>query len=156
MKIGNWAIHGGSGLGLRIAHILDRVMSFFGNLGVLPNFLVTLEVVGRNTGKVQAIPLVMAVVADERYIVSMLGEDVGWVRNLRACGGRAVIRHGRIEQVRLEEVPVQKRAVIIKPFLKRALGARQHIPVDKDAPLDEFEKVAPALPVFRIVSEESC
>jgi hypothetical protein len=137
-------------MGLRLAAILDRFMSFFAKRGVAPDFLVTLDVVGRNTGRVQSIPLVVAIVDGERYIVSMLGADVGWVRNLEACGGRAVIRHGRIEQVRLEKVAVENRARILKFFLKRALGARAHIPVDKDAPISEFEKIAAQFPVYRV------
>jgi hypothetical protein len=41
--------------------------------------------------------LVSAVIADygnERYLVSMLGEGASWVRNVRAAGGPAALRHG--------------------------------------------------------------
>jgi deazaflavin-dependent oxidoreductase (nitroreductase family) len=152
MKIGNWALHGGSGLGLKVAGVLDRFMSWFATRGVAPDFLVTLEVPGRRSGRIYSIPLVVAVVDGERYLVSMLGADVGWVHNLEASGGRAVLLHGKREEVRLEEVPVEQRARLLKPFLKRALGARMHIAVDKDAPLSEFEKVAPTLPVYRIIA----
>jgi hypothetical protein len=31
----------------------------------------------------------------DRYLVSMLGTNVNWVRNLDAAGGQAVLRHGR-------------------------------------------------------------
>jgi hypothetical protein len=34
--------------------------------------------------------------------------------------------------------------------LKRAPNARAHLPVDKDAPLAEFERVAHRFPVFRV------
>ena len=88
----------------------------------------------------------------ERYLVSMLGEDVGWVRNLKANDGRAVIRHGRREDVRLEDVPGERRARLLKLYLKRAHGARPHIPVDKDAPISEFEEIAPQFPVYRVVT----
>jgi hypothetical protein len=30
--------------------------------------------------------------------------------------------------------------------------ARPHMPVDKEAPLAEFEQIAPAFPVFRLAS----
>ena len=53
----------------------------------------------------------------------------------------------------LEEVVADLRAPIIKAYLKRAPGARGHLPVDKDAPLSEFERVAAQIPVFRVVSE---
>jgi len=121
-------------------------------LGVAPNYLVTLEVVGRRSGRAVSFPLVMAVVDGERYLVSMLGSDVAWVRNLRATDGRALLRHGRTERVRLEEIPVEKRGPVVKAFLQRAPGARPHILVDKDAPLEEFEAIAPQIPEVRVLA----
>jgi hypothetical protein len=94
----------------------------------------------------------MAVVGSERYLVSMLGEDVNWVQNQRAANGKAVLRHGRREEIRLEDVPMEMRPVVLKAYLKRAVGARPHIPVHKDAPLSEFAKVAPRIPVFRVTA----
>jgi len=119
-------------------------------LGVAPNYLVTLEVRGRRSGRVIRLPLVMAVVDGERYLVSMLGE-ADWVLNVQASGGNATLLHGRREDVRLQEVAVDQRAPLIKEYLKRAPGARPHVPVDKDAPLSEFEKISEQIPVFRIV-----
>ena len=85
-----------------------------------------------------------------RYLVSMLGERSAWVHNVRAAGGRATIRHGRPQEVRLVEVPPEERAPVIKAYLARAAGARPHIPVDPAAPLDAFAAVAERYPVFRI------
>jgi len=65
---------------------------------------------------------------------------------------RAVLRHGRVEPVRLEEVPVELRPPILKAYLQRAPGARPHIPVDKGAPLQAFAGVAARYPVFRVVA----
>lgn len=93
----------------------------------------------------------MVVVAGERYLVSMLGEEVNWVRNVKAAGGNATLLHGRHEEVRLEEVAADRRAPVLKAYLKRAPGARPHLPIDKDAPLAEFEQVSPRFPVFRVV-----
>jgi hypothetical protein len=94
----------------------------------------------------------VAVVDGQRYLVSMLGENVNWVQNVRAAGGRAALRSGGREEVHLEEVPAEERAPILKVYLQRAPGARPHVPVNKDAPVAEFEKVATAFPVFRVVS----
>lgn len=119
-------------------------------LGVVPNHAVTLEVVGRKSGKTISFPLVMALVDGERYLVSMLGADANWVRNLEATGGRATLRHGQREEVLLTEVAPALRAPILKSYLQRAPGARPHIPVSKDAPLAEFEQVAAQYPVFKV------
>jgi len=135
----------------RVARALDRCTAALYALGVAPNYLVTLEVRGRRSGRTIAVPLVMAVVGGERYVVSMLGEKANWVRNVRAVGGEVAIRHGLREELRLEEVAVDRRAPVLKAYLRRAPNAKAHLPVSKDAPLAEFERVTSWLPVFQIV-----
>ena len=97
------------------------------------------------------LPLVMAVVAGERYLVSMLGEEVDWVRNVKAAGGNVTLCHGRREPVHLEEVAADRRAPVLKAYLQCAPGARPHLPIHKDAPLSEFEQVSSNFPGFRVV-----
>ena len=121
-------------------------------LGIAPNYLVTLEVRGRRSGRMISLPLVIAVIEGERYLVSMLGVEVDWVRNVKAAGGNVTLRHGRREEVHLEEVAADQRAAVLKAYLKRAPGARSHLLVHKDAPLSEFEQVSAQFPVFRVVS----
>lgn len=123
------------------------------SLGIAPNYMVTFEVVGRRSGRVISFPLAMVILDGERYLVSMLGNEAAWVRNVRAAGGHARLRHGRTEQVLLEEVAVEKRARVLKAYLRIAPGARPHIPVDREAPLAEFEKIATAYPIFRLTSD---
>ena len=93
----------------------------------------------------------MAIVGGERYLVSMLGEEVNWVRNVRAAEGNATLRHGHWEEVCLEEVAPERRAPILKAYLQRAPGARPHLPVNKDAPLAGFKGLSDRYPVFRVV-----
>ncbi len=119
-------------------------------LGFFPQWLARLEVAGRKTGAPHSIPVAIARYEGDRYLVSMLGERSEWVRNVRAAGGRAILRHGIREPVDLVEVPVERRAPIIKAYVKIAPGARPHIPVDKDAPVVDFEPIAATYPVFRI------
>jgi deazaflavin-dependent oxidoreductase (nitroreductase family) len=123
-----------------------------GSTGILRDLLVTLDVVGRKSGRIISLPVVVAVVDGQRYVVSMLGNDASWVRNVRAADGQAMLR-GRVrEPIVLEEVPATERPPILKAYLRRAPGARPHIPVDKDAELADFAKIASALPVFRVRS----
>jgi deazaflavin-dependent oxidoreductase (nitroreductase family) len=136
-----------------LARMLNRAWAALFSSGLLPDYMVTLEVTGRKSGRTISLPVAVAVVHGERYLVSMLGEQVNWVHNIRAAGGRAVFRrHGR-EEVLLAEVPAEQRAPILKAYLKRAPGARPHVPVDKDAPLAEFEKIAAAFPVFQVAKD---
>lgn len=133
------------------ARFLNRGWAIAHARGIAPYYLVTLEVRGRRSGRTISFPLVMAVADGERYLVSMLGREVAWVRNVEAAAGRAVLRHGRTEQVRLEELPSERRAPVLKAYLRRAPGARPHVAVDKDAPLEEFQAIAAQIPVFRVL-----
>jgi len=148
LAIKRWLYRGGHPN--RLARIINKGWAYFHALGIFPNYLVTLEVTGRQSGKKIDFPLAMTVMNGERYLVSMLGENANWVRNVRANNGMARLRHGISEEVMLVEVDVQKRAPILKAFLRHAPGARPHIPVDKDAQVAEFEKIASRYPVFRV------
>ena len=137
-----------------IARSLNRVTAAVASSGVASDYLVTLEVAGRKSGRTVSLPLVIAVVDGQRYLVSMLGDNVQWVQNARASGGRAVLHSSGREEIQLEEVPADQRAPILKAYLQRAPGARPHMPVNKDAALAEFQKVAATFPVFRVASNK--
>ena len=148
MALKRWMYRGGHPN--KLAKIMNRGWAFLHSLGISPNYMVTLEVVGRQSGKMISFPLAMTVMNGERYLVSMLGEKTNWVRNVKAAGGKARLRHGISEQVLLEEVDVRQRAPVLKAFLQHAPGARPHISISKDAPVSEFEKIASKYPVFRL------
>ncbi len=133
-----------------LAKVQNRGWAILHSLGILPESFVTLEIVGRKSGKTVSFPLAMTVMNGERYLVSMLGEGTNWVRNVRAASGKARLVHGTSEQVILKEVDVGQRAPILKAYLQLAPGARPHMPVSQDAPISEFEKIASKYPVFRL------
>jgi hypothetical protein len=130
--------------------VLNRGWAIAHAAGIWPSRLVTLEVPGRRTGRVTAFPIVLADFDGDRYVVSMLGEQSNWVRNVRAAGGLGVLRHGCREPVRLEEVAPGARAPILRRYLSLAPAPRAFIPVDPYAPVEAFEEIAPHIPVFRV------
>jgi hypothetical protein len=134
----------------RLARVLNRGQAIAHSAGIYPRRLGTLEVPGRRTGRIISFPVVIADYEGERYLVAMLGEHANWVGNVRAAGGRAVLRHGRREAVHLESVAPEARPPILRRYLACAPGARPHIPVDRRAQVDEFERIAPQIPVLRI------
>jgi deazaflavin-dependent oxidoreductase (nitroreductase family) len=138
-----------------IAKTINRLQARTAAKNATSNGLIALEVVGRKSGKAISFPLVMVTVSGQRYLVSMLGENVQWVLNVRASGGKAVLCSGGREDIQLEEIPISQRATILKAYLQVAEGARPHVSVHKDAPLVEFEKIAPEYPVFRLTSSRA-
>ncbi|MGV9666050.1 hypothetical protein ACWDUL_06335 [Nocardia niigatensis] len=134
-----------------LAKALNWISRLQYSAGLLsPHYAVTLEIAGRSTGRPVLLPLVAADFEGDRYLVSMLGADANWVRNVRAAGGRAILHRRGSEAVHLEEIPPDLRAPILRRYLAIAPGARPHISIDRHAPLDEFEKIADQYPVFRI------
>ncbi|KIH99126.1 hypothetical protein LP52_09620 [Streptomonospora alba] len=150
MSLKRWFYRGGRPN--RAARAIDGWTAALYARGIAPDRLVVLEVAGRRTGRTATTPLVMAAVDGERHLVSMLGEGSNWVRNVRAAGGAAVLRHGRREEVLLEEIAAEHRAPVLKAYLRRAPNARAHLPVGPDAPLAEFAHVAHRFPVFRVTA----
>ncbi len=140
---------GGRGDGL--ARGFSRVWAAVFGLGLAPRRWVTLEVRGRRTGRLGRFPLGMADWNGEWYLVPMLGEQCNWVRNVRAAGGQAALRRRHAVACRLVELPVSERPPIIKRYLETVPGARPHIPVDRHAPLRDFEAISDSYPVFRVV-----
>jgi deazaflavin-dependent oxidoreductase (nitroreductase family) len=121
--------------------------------GLLPRRWVTLEVVGRRSGQVRRVPLGMADVGDRWFLVSMLGEDCHWVRNVRAADGRVVVRRLGSRDCRLAEVPVAARGLILRRYVAKVPGARPHIPVAPGAKVAAFDAISDRYPVFEVFVE---
>ena len=133
-----------------LAKSQNRLSAIAFSAGIMPSRVGTLVVRGRRSGRPVSFPVVIATVDGERYLVSMLGARSNWVRNVEADGGSAELHHGRRERVRLVEVDPTRRAPILRRYLEQAPGARPHVPVDRRAPLEEFEQIAAEYPVYRI------
>ena len=127
----------------------SRFWSAWASFGLPPRRQVGLEVKGRRTGRPHTVALVIAGHEGEQYLVSMLGE-CEWVKNVRAQGEAQIIS-GRRRKVRLEEVPVERRAPIIKEYIRLAPGGRPHIGLGTTATLADSQRVARNHPVFRIL-----
>ncbi|MFC9994031.1 nitroreductase family deazaflavin-dependent oxidoreductase [Nocardia sp. NPDC127526] len=132
------------------ARVQNRASAWLFALGVAPRTVAALGIVGRRSGRLIWFPIVLTEVGGQRYVVSMLGPDVNWVRNLAAAQGRAVLRHGRREEVRLTEVEPTDRPPVLRRYVQIAPGGRPHIPVGRDAPLTDYQRIAADYPVFRI------
>ena len=128
--------------------------------GLGPGCAVVLEVPGRTSGVMRRTTLVRVDLDGEQYLVSLAG-DSGWVRNVRAAGGRAVLGRRQRRAVTLVEVPLSERAPVIRAYLLRAgrhagesavtNEARYYFGVSADPSLEEIARVVTYYPVFRVV-----
>lgn len=111
---------------------------------------ITLEVPGRTSGRPTRFPLGMATVDGQSYLVSMLGNECNWVRNVRANDGYAIIDRRGAQQVHLTEVPTESRPRLLKAYLEQVPGARPHVQVKHTRPAAEFAAIAEDYPMFHI------
>lgn len=144
-----------SGRPNRVARPQNRLSSILFGAGLLPRRAASLQVRGRRSGRVISFPVVIADWEGREYLVSMLGEQANWVKNVRAADGAAVLRRGRKDRVILQEVDVAARAPIIRRYAAVAPGGRPHLRLDRDAPLEDCEALARSTPVFEIISRRS-
>jgi hypothetical protein len=115
---------------------------------------VILEVKGRRSGRIHATLVTWAEHGGERFLVVMPAREPSWVKNARADGGRATLRHGRRRTpVVLREVPRDERAPVLQVWFRTtgiSSNPRRHFGVDRHAGIDAFERLAASHAVFRV------
>ena len=134
----------------RLGRFWSKLFAWVSGLGLTPQILLALQVTDRNTGHLHETILAVAKHNNQRYLVSMLGDNSEWVQNVRAAGGKAFIKRGGSHPIVLTEIPSNKRAPILKAWCQIATSGRQHLPVSYQASISDFEAIAEHYPVFRI------
>lgn len=134
----------------RFGRLWSRGYAWLAGAGLTPDVLLNLQVADRASGRMTATVLVGVQHGGQRYIVSMLGDGSDWVQNVRAAGGKAFLKRGRLQAVRLAEIAPGQRAPVLKAWSEVATSGRKHLPVQPDAPVSTFEAIAANYPVFRI------
>ena len=132
------------------ARLQNRASTWLFATGVAPRRVTALGIQGRRSGRLIWFPMVLTEFDGQRYVVSMLGKDTNWVRNLAAADGRAVLRHGRREEVHLSEVEPDFRPPILQRYLQVAPRRAPDMPVGPNASAADYRRIAPDYPVFRI------
>ncbi|MEX0682943.1 MAG: nitroreductase family deazaflavin-dependent oxidoreductase [Dehalococcoidia bacterium] len=133
----------------RFTKTLNAVLGWLGARGLGPKRLVQLEHKGRKSGKTFRTAVTTTEYEGQRYLVAPRGETQ-WVRNVKANGGQAVVKHGKTENVRLEEIPPEQRAPIIKQYLGENKVIKGEFGLEPDDPLEKYAEIATKHPVFRI------
>jgi deazaflavin-dependent oxidoreductase (nitroreductase family) len=134
----------------RLGRLANRLAAWWSGLGLPPHMQAALEVRGRASGRTRTVPVVIATVDGASYLVSMLGPQSEWVKNVEAANGDAVLRRGRRRHVRLVAIGPAERAPVLREYVRIATSGRTHFPLAAGAPLSEFEAIAEHYPVYRI------
>jgi deazaflavin-dependent oxidoreductase (nitroreductase family) len=110
-----------------------------------------LEVRGRKSAEPRRVPVNMLSVDGARYLVAPRGQTQ-WVRNLRVAGEGQFLVGRRRESFVASEIADADKEPILRAYLKRwkwevgvFFGG-----VEPSSPSDDFQRIAPDHPVFRI------
>jgi deazaflavin-dependent oxidoreductase (nitroreductase family) len=107
-----------------------------------------LTVRGRTSGRLHSTPVTLVENGD-RWLVAPYGE-VGWVRNARAAGGVEIRPGRRSEAMRIEEVPPEQAAPVMREYIRQVAVTRPFFDVKPGAPVETFVAEAAHHPVFRL------
>lgn len=117
------------------------------------DFLRILRVHGRKTGRIYEIPVRIAIMNGQRYLMSMLGETQ-WVRNLRASHSAQLLAGRIVERIRVDEIEGEEKSAFLTWYCKHPKyeqRARYGLKADIEhlTPI-EIERLALLYPVFRL------
>jgi deazaflavin-dependent oxidoreductase (nitroreductase family) len=137
-------------------NVFNQIVAGLTRLGISVWGSRVLEVRGRTSGQWRRTPVNLLTVEGKRYIVAPRGHTQ-WVRNLRASGEGRLLLGRRDEQFAAVELDDEEKLPVLRAYLKRwkAETGVFFEGVGPDSSEDEFRRVAPKHPVFRLRSGAS-
>jgi deazaflavin-dependent oxidoreductase (nitroreductase family) len=132
-------------------NVFNQIVAGLTRLGISVWGSRVLEVRGRTSGQWRRTPVNLLTVEGQRYIVAPRGHTQ-WVRNLRASGEGRLLLGRRGEQFAAVELDDEEKLPVLRAYLKRwkAETGVFFEGVGPDSSEDEFRRVAPKHPVFRL------
>jgi len=132
-------------------HVLNGIVAGLARAGISVAGSRVLEVPGRTSGTARRTPVNVLVVDGQRYLVAPRGHTQ-WVRNLRASGRGRLLLGRHAAPFTATELPDAEKTPLLRAYLKRwKFEAGMFFEgVGPDSPEEDFRRIAPDHPVFRI------
>lgn len=129
--------------------LVNAVVTPLVRLGLGPRDIHLLSVPGRRTGRVYRTPVSVLRRDGERWLVAPYGER-SWVKNARAAGWVELRRGRRTERVRVQEVAPERRAEILRAYVRKVPLTREFFAASPEASVETFAAEADQHPVLRL------
>jgi len=135
-----------------LERVFNKAFGVFVGLGLGPRDYYLLQVRGRKTGRVYAIPVCLAPPLEgRRFLVAPRGRTQ-WVRNAEAAGEVALKRGSSRQRFRLRAVPTGDKPPVLLAYLDRFRPVVQrYFPVPAGSPPQAFAAIAERYPVFELL-----
>jgi deazaflavin-dependent oxidoreductase (nitroreductase family) len=139
----------------RLELLFNRIVGTLLRLGIGFAHMRLLEVRGRRTGKLYAVPVDVLSEHGKLYLVAPRGYTQ-WVRNAEASGQVRLRRGARVEQYRLRALADAEKPPVLKAYLDRFRRAVQrYFAVPAGSPPERFGPFASRYPVYELLRATS-
>jgi deazaflavin-dependent oxidoreductase (nitroreductase family) len=137
----------------RVDGAFNALIRILGKLGVSVYGSRVLAVRGRKSGEWRTVPVNLLIHEGQRYLVAPRGETE-WVRNIRVAGGGELRLGQKCEPIGVVELADAEKPPILRLYLQKwwfEVG-RFFEGLNRNASLEDLQKVAAEFPIFRLVS----
>jgi deazaflavin-dependent oxidoreductase (nitroreductase family) len=139
----------------RLEHLMNRAIGALVRLGIGPSHMRVLEVRGRRTGTLYALPVDLLHEQGKLYLVAPRGYT-HWVRNAEASGEITLRRGARSGRYRLRALSDAEKPLILKAYLDRfRREVQRYFPVPAGSPAERLGPLAPRYPAYELVPPAS-
>jgi len=131
--------------------LLNRAIVTLVRLGIgLPHMRV-LEVRGRKTGKLYALPVDLLTEQGKLFLVAPRGYTQ-WVRNAETSGEVTLRRGKSVERYRLRALTDAEKPPILKAYLDRfRREVQRYFPIPAGSPAEQFTSLASRYPAYALI-----
>jgi deazaflavin-dependent oxidoreductase (nitroreductase family) len=131
--------------------LFNRVFGFVVRLGFGFKHTYLLEVRGRKSGKLYAMPVDLLTNSGRQYLVAPRGYTQ-WVRNAAAAGAVRLRKGRQVQEFRLRTLSEAERPPILKAYLDQfRREVQRFFPVPAGSPVEAFAPLAPRYPAFELL-----
>ena len=136
-----------------IARALNRLYGRLASVGLGPSYSFLLLTKGRKSGMIYSMPVNVLRHDGKLYLVGTRGHTQ-WSRNVLAAGA-VTLKRGRIQiEFRLQVVPDDEKAGILKAYLTRFRWmVSRFFPLPAESAVESFNDIASLYPVFELFRE---
>jgi deazaflavin-dependent oxidoreductase (nitroreductase family) len=133
-----------------VDRLVNRLVMALLRLGLAPAHMRVLEVRGRRTGQVYALPVDLLTEGERLFLVAPRGYTQ-WVRNAEAAGVVVLRRGSQAREYSLRPVSDTEKPRVLKAYLDRfRREVQRYFPVSAGSPLEAFGPIAPQYPAYEL------
>jgi deazaflavin-dependent oxidoreductase (nitroreductase family) len=133
-----------------VERLINRAIGGLVRVGLGPSHMRVLEVRGRKSGKLYALPVDLLSEGGRLYLVAPRG-FTEWVRNAEVAGEITLRRGRRAERYRLRALPDHEKLPVLKAYLDRfRREVQRYFPVPAGSPPAAFAPHVARYPAFEL------